>query len=134
MNKTDCKKMHYKLQRQSTSLHVCQKTYYIVNLKLFSTAIPAEGGSDVTKCSFGNGGTDTYKDKNKKREQISSCFVDNKQFGECNPENKFGYRLGEPCILIKLNRVRMRTMRVRNILKINMSTQLWGNKQLNFGL
>lgn len=69
------------------------------------SAIPAEGGSDVTKCSFGTGGTDTYKDKNKKREQISSCFVDNKQFGECNPENKFGYRLGEPCILVKLNRV-----------------------------
>lgn len=69
-------------------------------------AIPAEGGSDVTKCSFGNGGTDTYRDKNKKREQIASCFVDNKQFGDCNPENKFGYRLGEPCMLIKLNRVR----------------------------
>jgi len=79
--------------------------FWSTQLDVWFNAIPAEGGSDVTKCSFGNGGTDTYKDKNKKREQISSCFVDNKQFGECNPENKFGYRLGEPCILVKLNRI-----------------------------
>lgn len=84
---------------------------------LYFIDIPAEGGSDVTKCSFGSGGTDTYKDKNKKKEQISSCFVDNKLFGECNPENKFGYRLGEPCILVKLNRVSQSSSHVNKMSK-----------------
>jgi sodium/potassium-transporting ATPase subunit beta len=48
-------------------------------------------------CSYENGlkATDT-----------KSCRVDIKEFGgACTKANKFGYTTGEPCILIKLNRI-----------------------------
>ncbi|CAL8072153.1 unnamed protein product [Orchesella dallaii] len=47
-------------------------------------------------CSYDNGLRAT---------EIKSCFVDTKQFGTCNKNNAFGYRSGEPCFLIKLNRI-----------------------------
>lgn len=48
-------------------------------------------------CNYGNGVRAT-KDK--------SCRVDIKEFGNaCAKNNSFGYRSGEPCFLIKLNRI-----------------------------
>jgi hypothetical protein len=35
----------------------------------------------------------------------SSCQVDTTNLGPCTEANEFGYKLGAPCVLIKLNRV-----------------------------
>jgi len=35
----------------------------------------------------------------------TACKVDVTKFAECQKNNDFGYRLGEPCILIKLNKI-----------------------------
>jgi len=34
-----------------------------------------------------------------------ACSVDTYNLGKCSPQNEFGYRLGEPCMMIKLNQV-----------------------------
>jgi len=47
----------------------------------------------------------------------SSCAVDPHGFEKhCTKKNKFGYPSGEPCILIKLNKVSI-TSRTKNIKK-----------------
>ncbi|ODN01159.1 Sodium/potassium-transporting ATPase subunit beta-2 [Orchesella cincta] len=48
--------------------------------------------------------TCTY-DNGLRATKVKSCQVDIKLFGPCNKNNNFGYRLGEPCFLIKLNRI-----------------------------
>lgn len=42
----------------------------------------------------------------KQATERQSCRVDTSKFGPCNKAKKFGYGTGEPCILLKLNRVR----------------------------
>lgn len=33
------------------------------------------------------------------------CAIDTKQFGNCNPQNVYGYNTSSPCVFIKLNRI-----------------------------
>jgi len=55
-----------------------------------------EGGSvELKSCNFDGESADDKK----------ACQVPVEHYEECTKENKFGYHKGEPCILIKLNKV-----------------------------
>lgn len=52
---------------------------------------------DVISCTY---------DSNTKATQQQSCRVDTSEFGQaCSKANHFGYLTGEPCILLKLNKI-----------------------------
>jgi len=54
--------------------------------------------SDLQTCTVS-----TVRDE--KEKQTKACKVDVTKLGPCNKNNDFGYRRGEPCILIKLNKI-----------------------------
>ena len=60
----------------------------------YSSTTPSSGGSAGESCTWNNGAS---KDK--------VCQVELDKIETCNKANSFGYEKGEPCILIKLNRV-----------------------------
>jgi sodium/potassium-transporting ATPase subunit beta len=55
-----------------------------------------DGSQNLQSCSFENGNS---------ANELKACQVDITGFKDCNKNNEFGYRLGEPCILIKLNKI-----------------------------
>jgi len=65
-------------------------------VKEIETGKATEGSQNLQSCTFDNG---------KKAEDTKACQVDVAKFEECNSGNFFGYNKGEPCILIKLNKI-----------------------------
>ena len=39
-----------------------------------------------------------------KYDEDEACNVDINSFGDCTPENQFGYPEGNPCVFLKLNK------------------------------
>jgi sodium/potassium-transporting ATPase subunit beta len=54
------------------------------------------GSKNLHSCSFTNG---------RRATEDRACQVENTNFQDCTANNQFGYRLGEPCVLIKLNKI-----------------------------
>lgn len=61
-----------------------------------TAASPTGGSVNLQSCTLANG---------KKANTHSACKVDVQHFQACQKNNDFGYRLAEPCILIKLNKI-----------------------------
>lgn len=80
------------------STNAKKQIHSLYNLRIPAIENPKERDSLQT-CTITDGNRATRE---------KSCQVDLSAFGtECTKANKFGYTTGEPCILIKLNRVRM---------------------------
>src|SRR5689334_9827201 len=60
------------------------------------TGSKTTGSQNLQFCSLENGNRATT---------LKACQVDIQKFEGCQKNNDFGYRLGEPCVLIKLNKI-----------------------------
>ncbi|XP_055546692.1 sodium/potassium-transporting ATPase subunit beta-1-like [Wyeomyia smithii] len=76
-----------------------ESDYWVTQLNEFlqpyynTSILPGEGKNHV-KCEHGM-----------QPPPESVCSVDTKQFGPCNPDNKYGYNSTQPCVFLKLNRI-----------------------------
>lgn len=71
------------------------KFWYSQLEKVVNHAELPDGTPGVKKCSYETEGTT----------RTSVCQVDTKGLDRCSIDNKFGYRDGKPCVLIKLNKI-----------------------------
>lgn len=95
--------------------------FWSEQLDTWFSNIPEEGHQNVQNCmekvKVGGKVTMLRQTTNNKTEG-HSCYIDKEWYGPCGDvdDNTFGYDRGEPCILLKMNRVHIKKMIIKLII------------------